>query len=310
MRFTFTYAAVAAVLTCGSGCSIQRTLLDGQIDATRRASSVFQTIGDYELARSASASGIVQFEGFHKLAPDNRNALFLLTKSWAGYAYAFPQDDWEAAVDADNEYLAQHHLERTIAAYERAIGYGRDLMSRYKRGGTFEASLRNDDTVSEWLTANFTDGKNIAELFWAGYAQLAQIDLQKDDPAMVADLFIPVAMIQRVYDIDPSFDHYTPTVALASYHARMPSAVEEMAESQRMFEMALNKTGGEALLVQLQYAVKYACKKGDRALYENLLTQVMNGTSKDPELRLPNAVAKRRAHRYLSKARIAACSFD
>ena len=60
----------------------------------------------------------------HALAPDNADALFLLTKGWTGAGFAFIEDDYEQAVDAENESLSEYHRARARAAYERAIYYG------------------------------------------------------------------------------------------------------------------------------------------------------------------------------------------
>jgi hypothetical protein len=77
-----------------------------------------------------------------------------------------------------------------------------------------------------------------------------------------------------------------------------------------MFEEALAKTERKNLMVQLNYAAKYACIKGDRGLYEKLLNEVLAAEDPDPEQRLPNAVAKRRAKRYLGRQRMMDCGFD
>src|ERR1700679_2952243 len=76
---------------------------DMQISATREASGVFDTIGDYEVARGAAEAGLVQFEGMHRLRPDNEDALFALTQAWVGYGFAFAEDDAEAATDKGND---------------------------------------------------------------------------------------------------------------------------------------------------------------------------------------------------------------
>ena len=89
MRSPLLALPVAAALAFGSSGCIKSALTNGQISATLEASSAFDTLGDYELARSAAQAGLVQFEGMHVLAPDNTDALFLLTKGWVGYAYGF-----------------------------------------------------------------------------------------------------------------------------------------------------------------------------------------------------------------------------
>src|SRR5579863_5393912 len=89
--------SVAALAFLGlgpSGC-LSAALADGQIAATRDASGVFNSIGDYELARGAAEAGLVQFEGMHRLRPDNEDALFMLTQSWVGYGYAFPEEEYK-----------------------------------------------------------------------------------------------------------------------------------------------------------------------------------------------------------------------
>ena len=90
---TLSFAFVASLAALSTGC-IKSMLTNGQISATREASGAFDTIGDYELARTAAAAGMVQFEGMHNLAPDNEDALFLLTKGWVGYGFAFVEDDY------------------------------------------------------------------------------------------------------------------------------------------------------------------------------------------------------------------------
>ena len=71
--------------TALTGC-IESMLTNGQIATTRKASAAFDTISDYELARSAAMAGLVQFEGMHKLAPDNEDALFMLWSSVGLYS--------------------------------------------------------------------------------------------------------------------------------------------------------------------------------------------------------------------------------
>jgi TRAP transporter T-component len=77
-----------------------------------------------------------------------------------------------------------------------------------------------------------------------------------------------------------------------------------------MFDLALAKTERKNLIVQFTYAVTYACAKGDRGLYESLLNEVLSAQDPDPNQRLGNMVAKRRAKRFLGKQRMLDCGFD
>jgi len=49
--------------------------------------------------------------------------------------------------------------------------------------------------------------------------------------------------------------------------------------------------------------------KGDKALYEKLLNEVLAADDPDPSQRLTNTIAKRKAKRGLSKSRMENCGF-
>ncbi|MGH7297506.1 MAG: TRAP transporter TatT component family protein [Polyangiaceae bacterium] len=302
---------VVAALALGSTGCIKSTLTNGQISATREASAAFDTIGDYELARSAAQSGLVQFEGMHVLAPDNTDALFMLTKGWVGYGFGFVEDEMEVAEDAGDTDLADYHRKRARMAYDRAVFYGLQLLAHQADG--FDAVKKNELTLAKWLSDNFTSADDAPELFWTGYGWLARVNLMKGDdtegPAFVADLYIGVAMLERAVALDPSNEHYSGLIALAAYHAR--TGMAEMDQAKQMLDAALAKTGGANLMVQLNYATKYACMKGDAALYQDMINKVLAAPDPDPHQRLTNAIAKRRAKRWLGRRRVKdACGID
>lgn len=296
-------AFVLGALTLGSSGCIKKTLLNGQIASTRIGAGAADSIADYELARAAASAGVLQFEGMHRLAPDNEDALFLLMKSWAGYGYAFAMDDYEAAVLAEDERLAAYHRKRAKHALDRSILYGVELMGHRHEG--FEAATKNADTIKAWVQA-FEDKVDAENLFWVGSAWLARVQLLKDQPEYVAKLYVGVAMLERSRAIDPEYMAWGATSTLGAYHAR--SAMAEPEEAKKLLDFALAKTGHKALGIQLNYA-KYACAKSDQALYEKMLNEILSTDDLDPNLRLSNAVARRRAQRGLTKAAMEECGF-
>jgi len=292
MRPSLLHAIALSLPLLGLGC-IKSMLTNGQISATREAAGTFNTIGDYELARSAAAAGLVQFEGMHNLAPDNDDALFLLTQSWVGYGYAFPQDESEVATDKGDDDLADYHKKRALLAYDRAIAYGTELLSHKAKG--FEAAKKNDMTFKAWLNENFSDKEDVPNLFWLGYAWLAKADLSKEIPVIVAEVYVGVDLVEKAISMRPEFEHFSGFVVLAAYHSR------PMGE----------KSQGKNLLTQVTYASTLACNTGDRALYEKLLNEVLSSDDPDPQQRLINTLAKRKAKRYLAnRQRMVDCGFD
>ncbi|HEX4513014.1 MAG TPA: TRAP transporter TatT component family protein [Polyangiaceae bacterium] len=298
-----TFAAAAAFALSSNGC-IKAILTNGQISATRQGSGALDTVGDFEMARSSVAAGLSQFEGMHRLAPDNTDALFLLTKGWAGYGFAIAEDDMDAAIDKNDDEMAAYHKKRAAMAYERAVFYGLELLHHTDEG--FDKARKNEDTFKKWLSENFDSKDDAENLFWVGYAWLSRVNVTKD-PALVGELFIGVAMIEQSVKLNPEYNHFAGTTALAAYHAR--TAMSEMDQSQKMFEDALAKTQRKSLVVQLNYATRWACNKGDKAMYEKLINEVLTADDPDPQQRFTNMLAKRRARRALLKSRMEDCGF-
>jgi tetratricopeptide (TPR) repeat protein len=301
------YALAGGLGLGASGC-IKQMILDGQIESTRKASAAIDTFSDYEVANSVAFAGLAQFEGMHFLAPDNENALFLLTKGWSGTAFAFIEDAMEQAEDdgGTDSPLYKYQQARARGAYDRAIHYGITLLEKKKDG--FTAARKNDGTIKAWL-GGFDDAEtDTPNLFWTGYAWLAKTNVAKEDPAVVADLFIGVAMIERAAQLDEAYLYGSAHIALGAYHAR--TAMAELDDSKKHFEKALQLSGGRALMAKFQYAAKYHCMKGDKASYEKLMNEVLEAGDTLPEQRLQNTIAKRKAKRYLGKPRMSAtCGF-
>ncbi|MFO0677225.1 MAG: TRAP transporter TatT component family protein [Polyangiaceae bacterium] len=299
------FVSAAFALLATTGC-VKSMIMNGQIEATRRASVVVDSIEDYELARSAAASGITQLEGMHFLAPDNEDALFMLTKSWTGYATAFPQDDYETAYANGDDDVAEYHRRRARRAFEKAIGYGEELLGRHASG--YADAKKSPASLRTWLKSNFTDVEDAATLFWLGYARLGRIGLFQDETTLLGELFVPVEMLERSRELDGGYYHASATVVLAAYHARSPMA--EMDQARDMFEAALAQTGRKSLNVQVNYAIQYACKRQDKALYERLLSEVTREGDPDPTQRLPNLLARRKAARASTEEAKRRCGFE
>jgi tetratricopeptide (TPR) repeat protein len=298
---------MVAALGLGSAGCVKQMILDGQIEATRKAADAVDTLSDYEVARSIAFSGLGQFEGMHYLAPDNEDALFMLMKSWGAATYGFIEDDLEQAEDAQGmeSELYLHHQARAKAGYDRAIHYGGLLLDRKNPG--FKNARKNDETMKAWL-AGFTDPEEDAPLlFWTGYAWMSKTNVAKEDPALVAELFVGVALMERAVALDEAYYNGSGHIALGAYHAR--SAMAELDEAKNHFERALQISKGKNLLAQLNYAIRYHCMKADRQGYERMLDQVLKAGDVMPAQRLQNTIAKRRAKRYLGPERIKACGF-
>ena len=305
MRNNVLGLALAATLALGSTGCVKKMLLNGQIHSTRIGAGAADTIGDYEIARGAASAGVLQFEGMHRLAPDNDDALFLLLRGWAGWGYAFASDDYEVAMLAGDEATAEYHKKRAKLAFDRSISYGLELIGKQDEG--FSNAKKNADTLKAWLKEHFDEKEDAETLFWLGSAWLARVNLLKDEPEYVAELFVGVEILERSRQLHPELMAWGATSTLAAYHAR--TAMAELDESKKLLDLALEKTQRKSLGILLNYA-KYACVKSDQALYEKVLNEILAAEDPDPNLRLQNAIAKRRAKRALSKPAMEDCGFE
>lgn len=298
-----TLALVVGFGVSQGGC-IKRTLLNGQAKATREGSEALNELGDYNVARGAAQSGLAQLEGMHRLANDNTDVLFMLTRSWTSYGFAFSQDDMESAEEGSEAY--EDGKKRAAFAYGRAVKYGLELLAL--RADGFESVRKSEPALKKWLADNFDSKEDAPNLFWAGYGWMARASLLRTGD-LVSELYVGVAMIKRSLELDPDYYNSNGYTALASYHAR--AKIAEPEEAKRLFEIVLKKTQHKSLLVQVSYAERYACVAGDRKLYDAMINEALNfDLDSAPQNRLQNTIALRRAHRATKKEALANCGFN
>jgi len=296
-------ALLLAGCLSGTGC-IETILTNGEIASTREAAKSFDTLGDYELAKVSTQAGLAQFEGMHKIAPDNEDALFMLVQGWSGYAWGFVEDEMEEAQLEGREAAAEYHKKRAKMAYDRAVFYGLELVSHKDKG--FEKAKKNEMTLNAWLKEHFDSKEDAENLFWVAYAWMSRVNLLQDDTAMVADLYIGVDMMQRSFELNPTYYASSPMVAMAAYHGRTADA--EVKQARALFDQALANTKRGALTTQLTYA-QFACTVADKTLYDKLVDEIIAADDPDPNQRLNNTIAKRRASRMKLPKKTADCGF-
>jgi tetratricopeptide (TPR) repeat protein len=289
-------AALGLALCLGSSGCLKRVLIDGQIRGTNEGAEAINTLHDYEIARGVAQAGMGQLEGLHDIAPWNDEALLMLTRGWSGVAFAFMEDDYEAAYDKGDEVMAEYHLARARAAYRRAMFYGVELLNRRAKG--FAEAKINAQKLQAWLAQNFTDKDEAEELLWIGFAHMGLVNVSRDIPETVSELYIGEAIVRRSVALDETIRNATGHVVIGAFNAR--HAMSELDEAKQHFDRAIQLQHGRFLSAQLNYAKTYYCMKGDKATYQKLLKEVIAAGDDLPEARLQNAIAKRRARRYLN----------
>jgi hypothetical protein len=306
-----TIGLAAAFALTSSGC-IKNIMMDAELHAARDASGALDSVGDFEVARDVAMGSVGQVEGMHVLAPNNPDGLFMLTKTWFGLGYAFIEDEMEAAQDRGDDAKVEYERKRARRAYDRAIFYALQLLGQRAPG--FQEAKRDGKSLDKWLTDNFTTKEDAVNLFWTATPWLTRVNLMKSDDQeganFIAEAYVGLAMLDRAVALDPTVENYQGMLAVAGYHARSPM-FGEMDQAKAMFDTVMAKTEGKALMVPLTYALRYACVKGDSVLYKQLINKVLETPDIDPQLSLQNAIARRRAARWLGRKRVKdECGFD
>jgi len=121
------------------------------------------------------------------------------------------------------------------------------------------------------MKANFNHPEEAEDLLWAGFAWLGLVNSAKDDPVLVGDLYVGVAIEERAAELDDKVEHGLVHVILGSYHAR--TAQSELGESKQHFDAAMKINGGKLLQTQFNLASKYYCAKSDRKNFEKYLNE-------------------------------------
>lgn len=293
---------LAIVLLGFSGCSMTKLAVDTQGDVMALASPVIEEQTDYEVARYAIPSSLVQAEGLLRVSPGNEQLLLLSAKGWGSYAYGFVEDDMQRAELAGDLEAADVARDRAKKMYLKAKGYGFALLEA-RASGIGESIQRDPDELRRFLNDEFTDKEDAAALFWTGYAWGSAINISRDDPAMIADLAFPPVLVERAVALDETYYNAAGLVFLGVFHSSLGESIGgDPALGRKHFERALSLTKRQSKVVQVNFAESYAVQKQDRALFESLLNEVVRESdTAPPSLALPNVVSKRRAQRLLSQ---------
>jgi hypothetical protein len=239
---------------------------------------------DLELARAAIPANLKLVEGLILELPDNAELRLQAAQGFYGYAYGFIEDDDSqrasalyrrglehalraltvAGVSADVAALPQHELERQLAALNRGA---------------------------------------VPALFWSASCWAKWIDMNRDEPARIAEMGKAAALMTRVLELDENYYHGGAHLFFGVYYgAKPPMLGGDFERSASHFEKAHAVTGGKLLLGDLLRAQYLARQQLDRRRFHERLTAVVNAPSDIfPEMALVNAIAKQKAKQLLAK---------
>ncbi len=238
---------------------------------------------DPETVRAAIPAYLILLDGFVSDAPDDADLLLAAAQLNGAYSGVFVDDPERARRMADK---ALRYAERGVCAASRRFCNVRELP--YDAFETWAAKLGQRDVAAAYALAST----------WAGWLQA-----NSDDWNAIGELAKVKALMGRVAELDPGYDHGGPELYLGVFETLLPPSMGGKPELGREhFERAIELSGGQQLLAKVYFAERYARLVFDRELHDRLLREVLDTEVDVPDLRLINSVARLKAAQLLASA--------
>jgi len=265
---------------CSMGQMVARSsesIMDGSLDAMNRET-------DLALAAGAIPANIKLIEGL--VAEDPHNPALLVYAAQAFYGYAFG-------------FVEIGYPERAGALYARGMTYG--VRALQEKGLDIDLTRATPDMLDQALQRL---GKSaVPALFWTASNWAKQIDLNRTDPARIAQLGSTERLMHRVRELDRDFYYGGVHLFYGVYYGgRAPMLGGDYAKAEQAFDDARRVTDGKLLIVDVLQAEYLERQRLDAEAFRQLLTSAIDtpvGTF--PEMALVNQIARQRARVLLDK---------
>ncbi len=297
--------AFALLFVCLAGCNVTQLAAGTTVEIIGQAWPAVERYEDPDLAEAAIPASIATMDGLLEIRPEDTNLRLLIAKAFGSYAFGFMEDHMEEALVNDDEKASEHFRKRAAMAYTRGreLALGNLTLWESDDGGA-QAHIKKGLAAWTGYLKKFDDAeKHAPTLFWAAYCWGRYIGINRDDMNALADLPLVTALADRLFQLDHTYYGYAPHALRAGLIGTAPAQLGgKPAEAKKEFEVAIAATKGKNLMYMVVEAQIVAVALQDRKLYQRLLTTVLDApTDLDPDQRLLNQLAKRRAERYLGQ---------
>lgn len=267
-------------------------------DAVSGSGSALASDDDPELVRDAAPFGLKTMEGLLEEKPRHEGLLTALASGFTQYGYAFVQTEADLA-DLDGKLdEARAGRARAKRLYLRAREYGLRGLEVRRRG--LGDGLRAGGRGVTALLSRAERG-DVPLLYWTASAWALAIAAGKGDMALVSELPVPVAMMERALALDEAWNEGTlheSFVALDAARSAAEGGGPERAKAHldRALALSMNKKLGPLV----SYAEGVLVQRQDRREFTRLLEEVLRADPGEvPRHRLANVLAQRRARALL-----------
>lgn len=287
IKFSRNVAGLALAALCPlllNACSTGQIVARSSLAIIDSGVAVMNRETDLELAKAAIPANLKLVESLIQELPMDRELRIHAAQGFYGYAFGFVEDESPARASA----LYRRGLEHALAA----------LQTSGVKGDVRTMPL---DTLQKALTD--LDRDAVPALFWTASNWAKWIDLNRTDPARIAEVGKVEALMQRVLALDETYYFGGAHIFFGVwYGARPPMLGGNFALSEMHFAKARNITHGKLLAVDLLYAQYLAVQENNRQAFHDKLTAVVSAPLDIyPEMALANTIAQHKATMLLKK---------
>jgi predicted anti-sigma-YlaC factor YlaD len=288
--------ALSVIVWPLAGC--RSAALSLAANAAAGTGSSYASDEDPELVRDAVPFGLKTMEGLLESKPRHEGLLTALASGFTQYGYAFVQADADLADLEGRLDAARAGRDRAKKLYLRARDYG--LRGLEQRHEGLAARLRGGRDAGKALAQ--AGKEDVPLLYWTASAWALAVASGKGDMALVAELPIPVAMMERALALDEAWSDGAIHEFFVVYDATRSAAQgggpeRAKAHLDRALALSLNKKLGPCV----SFAEGVLVARQDRAEFTRVLEGVVRADPGEvPRYRLANILAQRRAKALLA----------
>jgi predicted anti-sigma-YlaC factor YlaD len=277
------------------GCSFKKIAVHTFANAlTEGSTSAFAMDDDPQLVREALPFALKTMETLLQSTPKNKKLLIGTAAGFVQYSHAFvllPAD----AIEKEDLNKARQGRDRAKRLFLRARNYG--LRALEIRHPGISKEIITDPSAA----VRRADKKDVAALYWTGVAWGSAISVAKDDMALVAELPVVSAVMERALDLDDSWQNGAIHEFFIVFDANRSKAEGGgIDNAEKHFQRAMELNKGRSISPIVSLAESVCVKQQDRRRFESLLKQVLNFDAQQyPEYRLSNILARQKAELLL-----------
>jgi len=287
---------IALGLSVFSGCSVRKIAVKKLGDALAESGTTFASDNDPELVKGALPFSLKLIESLLAESPKHRALLLAASCDFTQYAYAFVREEADE-MESQDFARATEMRARARALFLRARDYGvRGLETKLPN---FGAALNKDPKTA----VKAAQQADVPLLYWTAASWGLAITMSKNEPALIADLPVVEALVDRALELNEAFDQGAIHSFLISYETvRQGAAGDPLERARKHFDRAMQLAGGFQAGPLVSLAESVSIPKQDRAEFQSLLERALAvDVNAKPEYRLANLVVQRRARWLLSR---------